>query len=203
MEVFLSGFANICRVNGWTKDAATMHLRNCLVEEASPCQRHEDMGDEIEDLRTRLREAKRLLRALRQGGRSYHHLGDEVASLVDLVYGPEGTDAVQVEQFSMAVNDVEVRTYLLIKDPATLRVTIYEANDFVSVRGKPEKAVSVNAVERQTRPSFEGQRMAALEKKFDSLVGVMTEMLRRGTGQQYQLPNPSQKALPAPPGPAG
>lgn len=70
------------------------------------------MENIIEDLRSRfgttLREAKQLLRALRQGGRSYHQLGDEVARLVGLVYEPYGTDAVEVEQFSMAVNDVNV-----------------------------------------------------------------------------------------------
>lgn len=42
---------------------------------------------------------------------------DRVAKLVGLVYGPEGAGETEVEHFSMAVNDAEVRTYLHIKNP--------------------------------------------------------------------------------------
>lgn len=110
IEIFLSEFSSICCVNRCTKDARTIHVKNCLEKEASLCRRHTNMGDMVDDLNSRfvttLRETKRLLLLLQQGGRSFHQLGDKVARLVDLVYGHEHTDNTKVNQFAMAVNDV-------------------------------------------------------------------------------------------------
>lgn len=82
------------------------------------------MGDLVDDLRSRfkttLREAKRLLRTLQQRSRTYNQLGDEVARLVDLVYGVDNTEVLKVEQVALAMNDVEVSTFLHIKELPTL-----------------------------------------------------------------------------------
>lgn len=73
---------------------------------------------------------------------------------------------------------MEVQTFLYIRDPPKLKAAIQEANEYVSVRRKPEpKSASVNAVERHSLSPGE-TRIAALERKVDSLVKAMTEMLR-------------------------
>lgn len=86
---------------------------------------------------------------------------------------------------------------------------LYKACDYALIQGKVEKVGPVNAVEKASPvdaverqvPNPKGPKIAGLARKVDSLIGAMTEMMRLEFGQQHPLPNPSQKALPAPLGP--
>lgn len=149
-----------------------------------------------------IRETKNRLRALQQDKLSFHQLGDEVSKLINLIYGENNlTETLKVEHFTEALNNVELKSFIYLREPLTLKSVVTEANEFATIRGEVKIKSEVNFINRKNPQSNGDSRIQTLEKKMDSMVEAMHKMMeltsQRTTAPTVQV-NPVAQQAPQP-----
>lgn len=202
VEIFLSQFKNISRVNRWTEEETLLRLQTTLEEEALECGQATEVEEIIDNLRARfgitpLQARERLISIRRTPKQSVHELAATIKKLMKIGHAEESEEFIQkasLETFYRALNHKPLRLHLYGRTIRTLSEAVKIAQEYIILEGG-ERA-TVTSIEREDKEKVNQeitdketkQRMDKLEQ----LLVNQQELLRQLVTRQQTYP-------PAPP----
>ena len=210
VELFIQQFDDVVEQNEWTDQAALLHLRSCLQDEAVEC----GAGTTVDEIKTALRarfgctrkQAKdRLANIKRQPGQTLCTLGSEIERLMRIAY-PEMDDndrgGLAIDFFLRALDNTRLEQHLLNSGAETLAETIVAADEWLQIGNAASHRHRVNVVgttyEKASTGEPPDERLDKILKAVEDLcVLVKNQTLQNSARRHQNLGEQRASRLPA------
>jgi len=189
LELFLTQFGDVAKVNRWSNDEHLLHLRLSLQEKAMDCSRGTTLQEIQDMLRIQFglnsRQARDRLRHLKKTNKqTVHELGMEAQRLTRLAYPnlqPQDLEEMALETFVQALDNKSVKRHLLASPATTVAEAVQKTDDFLKIGDNSQTSVSAvqGATEVVSSPHI--QALNDTIKGLQTLLEGQAELLKKLT----------------------
>jgi len=184
VELFISRFQDVARLNRWTTEAHLLQLQLSLADKATDCSRGSSVPQVEELLRNRFglstRQARNKLRYMKRlPKQSIQEVGVEAERLTRLAYPdlrPQDQEEMMIEAFLEAIDNRAVRRHLLASPAYTLASTIAKTEEYLQIGDNSPSRV--RAVEDES-PLLDS--LQATLKELQSTMAMQAETIKKLT----------------------
>ena len=198
IEYYIDQFLEVANANGWTDEAALIHLRGCLKGKARDCGRAVTLQAVFSSLRSHFglsqREARAELATIKKTAKTtMQQHADKVSQLIEIGYrGLPGQQRVNlaVEIFANSLGNVQLQRHLLAVNPPDLSSAVRACKDYMNIEvlytENVQQAGSESSHDAIQVLSTEGEKLRDLTK----LVHELSKQIKRL--QEANTTTPSQ-----------
>ena len=156
VELFISGFLEVARENGWTDQESLIHLRGSLKGKARDCGKGDDMETLFLNLRTMfgltLKQARDNLERIRKKpSQSYHEYGKDISNFVEIGYpnlARDDRDDIALDKYMRNLNDMELRKHLTTMRTTSIQEAVTLSNEFIALGNESKTRITAISEEQ-------------------------------------------------------
>lgn len=192
VELFIKHFIDVARINQWSEEATSLHLRESLVGPAKECCRYDNVDENIDNLRVKYgmsrREARTQLSQLRkEKNTTLQEHATQIERWTSIAFDelPAATQQeMSIEYFCSSLGNETLQQHLLTANTNTLDAAVKSGNEFLQISRSAVHRNRIAQMESLESHDNQGQIQVVNTPTQDN---TMTELLKAIKELSYKL----------------